>query len=78
MRYFADFSANNGSTSNSKSYEFTSLSEAKKTIKEIVKGNHFQQTGNISRCDVRNEEGETVWAGYMSGTSTRVITVDNR
>ncbi len=74
MKFLASYSANRSNTYSNSCYDFTTLSQAVKTIKEIVKGEHQQAVGNISRCSVSDENGNIVWAGSIHGTDCRVFT----
>ena len=65
MKYFASFTANNGSTYNVEPYEFTSKAKAIKGIKAIVAGEHFQQPSNVSTYCVWNENGICVAQGIL-------------
>lgn len=49
MKYFAEFTANNGSTTISEPYEYTNKATAIKEIKSIVRGEHFHQPYNSSK-----------------------------
>lgn len=67
MTYFASFTANNGSTSNTKPYEFASKAKAIKDIKAIVAGEHFPQQGNKSSYCVWDENEICVAQGSLYG-----------
>lgn len=70
MTYYASFTANNGSTSNAEPYEYTSKAKAIKSIKAIVAGEHFQQTGNQSTYCVWDENEICVAQGTLSDIRT--------
>lgn len=70
MKYFASFTANNGSTSNIEPYEFTNKAKAIKGIKAIVAGEHFLQTGNKSTYCVWNENEICVAQGTLNDIRT--------
>ena len=67
MKYFASFTANNGSTSNSEPYECTNKAKAIRSIRAIVAGNHFPQVGNQSSYCVWNENEICVAQGTLYG-----------
>lgn len=66
MRYFASYSANNGSSYNNAPYEYTNKAKAIKDIKSIVRGNHFHQHGNSSKYLVWDEDGTIVASGRFN------------
>lgn len=65
MKYFAEFTANNGSTTISEPYEYTNKATAIKDIKSIVRGEHFRQPYNSSKYMVWDSEGEIIASGYI-------------
>ena len=65
MKYFASFTANNGSTSNIEPYECINKAKAVKSIRAIVAGNHFPQLGNRSSYCVWDENGICIAQGTL-------------
>lgn len=76
MKYYASFSANNGSTSNMEPYEYTNKKEAIKDIKSIVKGNHIFQPYNSSKYLVWDSNDKIVASGYINGNGWWSINED--
>ena len=66
MRYYAIFSANNHSTYPSEPYEYTNKAEAIKSIKKIVRDNHFLQRFNRSSYVVWNSDGVIIASGGIN------------
>lgn len=66
MKYYASFSANNGSTTLSEPYEYTNKAKAIKDIKEIVRGEHFKQPYNRSSYTVWNSNGLIIASGSLN------------
>lgn len=67
MKYYASFSANNGSTILSEPYEYTNKAIAIKDIKRIVRGEHFQQPYNRSSYTVWDSNGLIIASGSLNG-----------
>lgn len=61
MKYYANFTANNG-TSMIEPLEDTNKARIIKSIRKIANGNRF--AGNTCRWHVCDETGKTVAAGY--------------
>lgn len=76
IAYYATYRANGGSTYSTQPYEYTNKKKAVADIRRIVKGNHYQQKGNVSSYAVTDEDGVTVAAGELHGDTmwwTRTI-----
>ena len=65
-KYYAIFSANNHSTYPSEPYEYTNKEEAIKSIKRIVRGNHFWQCFNRSSYIVWNSNDVIIASGSIN------------
>ncbi len=76
MKYFASFSANGGSTYSNEPYEYTNKKESIKSIKAIVKGNHFHQPCNRSKYMVWDENNIIVASGYLNDNGRWSINYD--
>lgn len=75
-KYYTTYKANGGSTYSTQPYEYTNKKKAVADIRRIVKGNHYQQKGNVSSYAVTDEDGVTVAAGELHGDTmwwTRTI-----
>lgn len=66
-KYFASFSANGGSTYSNKPYEYSNKKEAIRSIKSILRSNHFRQPYNTSRYTVWDENNILVASGSLNG-----------
>lgn len=66
MKYYASFAANNHSTFPCDLYEYTNKKEAIKSIKKIVRGNHFWQRFNSTSYVVWNSDGVIIAAGSIN------------
>ena len=62
-KYYASWSANNGSTYGDAVY--ASKRKAISEVREICKGNTFQQPNNVSRWEVTDETKTVIAAGYI-------------
>ena len=76
MKYYASFTANNGSTYSVGAYEFTNKKKAVKAMREIVEANHFQQYGNCSGYTVWNKDNIIVMSATCLDHNLR-WSVDN-
>lgn len=65
MKYFATFSANNGSTYLPKAWEYTNKAKAISEIKAAVVGSHYNRCGNKSTYMVTDNDGVVVAAGAL-------------
>lgn len=73
MKYFATFTANNGSTYLSQSWLYTNKAKAISEIKAAVRANHFRQTGNTSSYLVTSGDGIIVAAGKLHDRGRWII-----
>lgn len=55
----------NGNTYNKELYVYNNKRKAISDIRSIVRGNHYQQKGNVSFYEVKDESGEVVAAGSL-------------
>lgn len=67
MKYYAEFTANNGSTYMANPIEDTNKAKLIRSIKYMVRGNHYQQPCNQSTYRVWDEKGKVVASGYVFG-----------
>ena len=65
MKYYATFTANNGSTYTREPYEFTNKEKAITTIKSLMKAEHFAQLCNKSTYCVWDENDKCVAKGAL-------------
>jgi hypothetical protein len=62
IKYVAGWSANNGSSYND-GYKYTSLADAKKSIKTICKGN--VQSGSVGHWTITDTDGNEIEQGTI-------------
>lgn len=66
MKYYATFTANNGSTYLNTPWEYTNKAKAIREIRATLRCEHFQQTGNKSTYEVYDEKGNTIARGSLN------------
>lgn len=75
-KFFVFVNLNKGNQMTSKAPDFTSLTEAKKFLHDILIGCHHQQTNNRSFGYVADEDRFVIEGRYICGTSKRLHKID--
>lgn len=74
-KYFASFTANNGSTYLPKAWEYTNKNKAIKDVISSCMANHLNKQCNISKWRVDDESGVTIASGEIHDFGRCVRTI---